>query len=83
MSAREIERLWRQSGLPEYFLGNGGTNDNLYKFAASLYRAGQERGFERAAGVVKLHDTGDMQREDAEARRILAKLRSLHPEDMP
>lgn len=25
-----IERLWRQVGLPEYFLGNGGTNQKLY-----------------------------------------------------
>lgn len=26
------ERLWRQVGLPEYFLGNGGTNIKLYDF---------------------------------------------------
>jgi hypothetical protein len=25
-----VERLWREVGLPEYFLGNGGTNDKLY-----------------------------------------------------
>lgn len=25
-----IERLWREVGLPEYFLGNGGTNHKLY-----------------------------------------------------
>ena len=30
----EVERLWREVGLPEYFLGNGGTNDKLYKFVA-------------------------------------------------
>lgn len=25
-----VERLWREVGLPEYFLGNGGTNLKLY-----------------------------------------------------
>lgn len=25
-----VERLWREVGLPEYFLGNGGTNTKLY-----------------------------------------------------
>jgi hypothetical protein len=25
-----VEKLWREVGLPEYFLGNGGTNTKLY-----------------------------------------------------
>lgn len=25
-----VEKLWREVGLPEYFLGNGGTNHKLY-----------------------------------------------------
>lgn len=29
----EVMRLWRQAGLPEYFLGNGGTNVKLVEFA--------------------------------------------------
>ncbi len=28
-----IEKLWRDAGLPEYFLGNGGSNTKLYEFA--------------------------------------------------
>lgn len=30
-----IEKLWREVGLPEYFLGNDGSNERLY----ALYRA--------------------------------------------
>ncbi len=30
---RAIERLWRDCDLPEWFLGNGGTNHKLYDFA--------------------------------------------------
>jgi NTP pyrophosphatase (non-canonical NTP hydrolase) len=33
---RVIEKTWRDAGLPEYFLGNGGTNHGLYAFAAAL-----------------------------------------------
>lgn len=29
----EIMRLWRECGLPEHFLGNGGTNHKLVAFA--------------------------------------------------
>ena len=29
----EVMRLWRECGLPEYFLGNGGTNHKLVAFA--------------------------------------------------
>lgn len=28
--AHPVERLWRKVGLPEYFLGNGGSNEKLY-----------------------------------------------------
>jgi hypothetical protein len=30
MSVHPVEKLWREVGLPEYFLGNGGTNTKLY-----------------------------------------------------
>lgn len=29
----EVMRIWRECGLPEFFLGNGGTNDKLVEFA--------------------------------------------------
>lgn len=29
--AHPVEKLWREIGLPEYFLGNGGTNTKLYE----------------------------------------------------
>jgi hypothetical protein len=29
----EVMRLWRECGLPEYFLGSGGTNHKLVAFA--------------------------------------------------
>lgn len=32
----EVMRLWRKAGLPEYFLGNGGTNRKLVAFAALI-----------------------------------------------
>lgn len=35
MNEHPIEKLWRECGLPEYFLGNGGTNNKLY----ALHRA--------------------------------------------
>lgn len=33
MDERRVMTLWRQAGLPEYFLGNGGTNVRLVAFA--------------------------------------------------
>lgn len=36
---REVMRLWRECGLPEYFLGNGGSNHKLVEFARRI-RAG-------------------------------------------
>lgn len=33
---REVMRLWRECGLPEYFLGNGGTNHKLVEFARRI-----------------------------------------------
>lgn len=31
-----VMRIWRECGLPEYFLGNGGTNDKLVRFADAI-----------------------------------------------
>lgn len=35
---KKVMQLWRKAGLPEYFLGNGGTNQKLVKFS-ELVRA--------------------------------------------
>jgi hypothetical protein len=35
----EVMRLWREVGLPEYFLGYGGTNHKLVAFAARIREA--------------------------------------------
>lgn len=42
-----VEKLWREVGLPEYFLGNGGTNTKLYALydavrAEAATRIGQQ-----------------------------------------
>lgn len=34
-----MERMWREVGLPEYFLGNGGTNHKLYALYENIRRA--------------------------------------------
>lgn len=39
LQPHEVERLWRATGLPEYFLGNGGSNTGLYAFAKALRNA--------------------------------------------
>lgn len=53
-----IETLWREVGLPEYFLGNDGSNTKLY----ALYDAILARSSERIAVV-----QGDLDRESKEA----------------
>ena len=35
----EVMRIWRECGLPEYLLGNGGTNRRLVAFAQAVARA--------------------------------------------
>jgi hypothetical protein len=30
MTQHPVEKLWRECDLPEYFLGNGGSNDKLF-----------------------------------------------------
>ncbi len=32
----EVMRIWRECGLPEYFLGNAGSNHKLVAFARRL-----------------------------------------------
>ena len=39
---RNVLRLWRAAGLPEYFLGNGGTNHKLVAFASMIAAAERE-----------------------------------------
>jgi hypothetical protein len=36
MSQHPIEQLWREVGLPEYFLGNGGSNHHLYALHTAI-----------------------------------------------
>jgi hypothetical protein len=45
-------RLWREVGLPEYFLGNGGTNHKLVAFAKALVSQGRNDGLEAACGAL-------------------------------
>jgi hypothetical protein len=42
MTVHPIETLWRQCGLPEYFLGNGGTNTKLYALYDAIRAAQPE-----------------------------------------
>ena len=35
----EVMRIWRECGLPEYFLGNGGSNHKLVAFAKACRAA--------------------------------------------
>lgn len=39
VSEAEVMILWRASGLPEYFLGNGGTNHRLVAFVQACIAA--------------------------------------------
>lgn len=41
MSRHPVEKLWREHGLPEYFLGNGGTNTKLYALYDSIRASAQ------------------------------------------
>ena len=43
LSEAEVMKLWRQVGLPEYFLGNGGTNVHLMTFVAAIEQATAKR----------------------------------------
>jgi hypothetical protein len=38
-----VMKAWRQSGLPEYFLGNGGTNVRLCEFASRIMEAARQQ----------------------------------------
>jgi hypothetical protein len=42
MTVHPVERLWREVGLPEYFLGNGGTNTKLYALYDAIRAAQPE-----------------------------------------
>lgn len=47
-----VMRLWRKAGLPEYFLGNGGTNYRLVAFAQACFSQGRDAGLEAACGAL-------------------------------
>lgn len=42
-----IEKLWREVGLPEWFLGNGGTNTKLYELYDRIAKAPKRNTRER------------------------------------
>ena len=44
----EVMRLWRECDLPEYFLGNGGTNHKLVSFANACQRSAAEQPFSQS-----------------------------------
>lgn len=48
----EVMRLWRESGLPEYFLGNGGTNHKLVDFAKRIAASVRADAMESACGAL-------------------------------
>lgn len=66
----EVMRLWRECGLPEFFLGNGGTNHKLVEFAKRV--AATEK--ERIAKLVEYEASVTPCYEDAVVTRDLATL---------
>jgi len=59
----KVMRLWRECGLPEYFLGNGGTNHKLVAFAKACaadeierLRGALQAAYEKAAIVADEHE---------------------------
>jgi hypothetical protein len=62
-----IETLWREVGLPEYFLGNGGTNVRLYALYDRITEAAQPVGMREAFSTV-LHELKGLVSEGNEAR---------------
>jgi hypothetical protein len=51
-----IEKLWREAGLPEYFLGNGGTNHKLYELYDRISAAHADRIKKLEAHLVSARD---------------------------
>lgn len=49
----KVIELWREAGLPEYFLGNGGTNIKLVQFAVLCVKAFQEKTYLTPADTVE------------------------------
>ena len=64
----EVMRLWRECGLPEYFLGNGGTNHKLVKFAAKIKAIEKDRiasAIDYEASVTPCHEDAVVVRDTA------------------
>ncbi len=49
----QVMKLWRECGLPEYFLGNGGTNDALLLFFENAKARGVDEERERCAKIAE------------------------------
>jgi hypothetical protein len=77
MSIHPVEKLWRECGLPEYFLGNGGTNTKLY----ALYDRIVERCMTTALEQRCQHGTPW----DLACKTIAEKIRALshRPQERP
>ena len=65
-----IETLWREVGLPEYFLGNDGSNTKLY----ALYDAILARSSEQADEATSYHKFWIEERDKRIAAEAVAKL---------
>ena len=57
------------------------TEDAIESIFLAGYRMGARDMRKRAAKACAMHDTGDMTREDMEARRIASRIRGLPIED--
>jgi hypothetical protein len=55
----EVMRIWRECGLPEYFLGNGGSNHKLVAFAKACAEQSADEIEKLRAQVVSLQSSLD------------------------
>lgn len=71
----KADRDWLRAWQRDY--GRKGTSQQLLEAVARHRLAGVNVALERAAKVADRRDTGDMQREDMEARAIASAIRAL------
>lgn len=71
----KADRDWLRAWQRDY--GRKGTSQQLLEAVARHRIAAENVALERAAKVADRRDTGDMQREDMEARAIASAIRAL------
>jgi hypothetical protein len=80
MSVHPAEKLWRKVGLPEYFLGNGGSNTKLYEFYDAIVEICAKTG-EKAWPLgdypIASENTELYQGQDHTARTVVKAIRAL------